>query len=195
MKQRIVIVRHGESAANAGSAATTPFSEIPLTEKGKVEAQEYSKSVNEKPDLIICSSFLRAKQTSQPLRDKFPDVPFEINNDIHEFAYLNPDLCIGTTVQERRQRVIDFWAKQDPSYQDCDSTESFAQFVARAKSFLVYVHQKEERHIIVFSHFLFMKLLELIIDNPNDSDLELMKKYPEYKETKDIKNCGTIEIP
>ncbi|KAK8858057.1 hypothetical protein M9Y10_013157 [Tritrichomonas musculus] len=193
MTKRIILVRHAQSDSNAGGVALTDFSQIPITAKGKEQAQNFASNFNEKPDLIICSPFLRTQQTSQPFRNKYSDVPFELDDNIREFSYINPDFARGTTFQQRRQRVNDYWGKLDPSFHDSESVECFSGFIERAKAFIKSLHQRKEHFIIAFTHSLFMILFELILKNPNDSDLELMKKYIHAKEERNFENCGIFD--
>lgn len=48
------LVRHGESAANAGSATTDPAT-IPLTLVGRDQAVRVAAGLLQKPDLIVVS--------------------------------------------------------------------------------------------------------------------------------------------
>lgn len=194
MQKKIYLVRHGQSDANAGGAAVTDFSEIPLTEKGKEQARNFAETFDMKPELILCSPFLRTKQTSQPFRDKYADVPFEIEPNVREFAYICPEYALGKTIQQRRQRVVEYWNRLDPSFHDSESVECFSQFVARGKAFIQSVHQKKENCIVVFTHSLYMVLIEIILQFPNNSDLELMKKFVEAKDKRFIENCSFIQI-
>lgn len=194
MKKKIFLVRHGQSDANAGGVAVTSFSEIPLTEKGKEQARNFAENFNMKPDLIICSPFLRTKQTSQPLCDKYPDTPFEIDQNVREFSYICPEYSYGKTIEQRKQRVNEYWTRLNPSFHDSESVECFSQFVERAKAFIQSVRHKKEDCIVVFSHFLFMLLIEIIQQYPNDSDLDLMKKFVKDKGERNIENCGFIQI-
>ena len=196
MPKRIIIVRHGESTANAnlGEKANIAFSDIPLSEVGQKQAQEFANTISTKPNLIVSSNFIRAIQTSEPLRNKYPDVPFEIDRDIFECSYLDPISCQGTTFEERKHRTDEFWTTSDPAYKESDNCESFSDIIKRAKSFLDRIRQSDADFVVVFSHYLFMKVVQLLLDHPNDDDAELKKKYPSYKNMKDIGNCDSIEI-
>lgn len=49
--KRLRLIRHAESAANAGLATTAPNS-IPLTENGQLQARTLADSITSAPDLI-----------------------------------------------------------------------------------------------------------------------------------------------
>ena len=102
---RVARFRHGESCANAGSATTDPAS-IQLTEKGKRQACTIGELAANPPSIIICSPYLRAKETAAPTLRRFPSTPWEIW-PIQEFTYLAQDRCAGTSpaVRTRKHRV------------------------------------------------------------------------------------------
>lgn len=94
--RQVRLIRHGESAANAGEASPG-HATIPLTPKGVEQAYSVANSVTGAPDLIVASPFSRARATAMAAVAKFPDVPYEIW-PIHEFTYLEPTRCVNTTV-------------------------------------------------------------------------------------------------
>jgi broad specificity phosphatase PhoE len=57
------LIRHSESAANAGLATTAPDS-IPLTETGQLQARTLAESFMSAPDLIISSPLERTIATT-----------------------------------------------------------------------------------------------------------------------------------
>ena len=73
---KIILVRHGQSVTNAGGKAADQVSN-PLTELGRAQSREFADRLECKPTLFITSPFLRTQQTSEPLRQRFPDVPVE----------------------------------------------------------------------------------------------------------------------
>lgn len=87
MTKTVYLVRHGQSAANAG-IATTCNCTIPLTELGKAQAQWLASHLP-KPDLICASDMTRAIETSIPTREKWPTIPFKILREVREFDYLD----------------------------------------------------------------------------------------------------------
>lgn len=82
------LIRHAQSAANAGLATTAPDS-IPLTELGRTQAQILADHIASPPDLIISSPFERAIHTALALANRYPPVPLEIWA-VEEFTYLSP---------------------------------------------------------------------------------------------------------
>jgi broad specificity phosphatase PhoE len=91
MDKKILLIRHAESAANAGLATVSPDS-IPLTEKGIEQARLLANFLADAPALIVVSPFLRARQTAAPLIERFLNAEVE-NWEVQEFTYLSKTRC------------------------------------------------------------------------------------------------------
>jgi broad specificity phosphatase PhoE len=81
---RLILVRHGESEGNRDRRFTTS-PEVELTEIGRQQAHDVARRIKKRfqPELIISSSFLRARQTSAIIAAEL-NLPIEIVEDIHE---------------------------------------------------------------------------------------------------------------
>jgi len=66
----VQLVRHCESLANAGQVTTDP-AEIPLTAAGLEQAEALGSSFTASPTTVICSPFLRARETAEPVARRF----------------------------------------------------------------------------------------------------------------------------
>jgi len=146
----IHFIRHAESQANAGQA-TFDNKTIALTEKGKQQAEALVSKIGEKPDLIICSKFMRTQQTAAPLSNKFPQTPVKIL-PLHEFTYLSPATCAGTTVYRRQTWACDYWDACSPIFTHGEGAESFIQFTERIDQSLQCLEMCEYNNIAVFTH-------------------------------------------
>lgn len=120
--KRVRLIRHGESAANAGQASRDHES-IPLTPRGLQQAITVARSFTEAPELIVVSPFARAQSTAQETATVFPTVAFE-TWPIQEFTYLEPARCVDTAVAQRREWVETYWMRAAPDYSDGDGAES-----------------------------------------------------------------------
>jgi 2,3-bisphosphoglycerate-dependent phosphoglycerate mutase len=129
--QTVWLIRHGESEANAGLPTSHPMT-IELTAKGHQQAKEIASAFVTAPSLIVTSPYLRARQTTQPTRDRFPDVPF-VEWEVQEFTYLAPIRYLGTTTNERRPIVEVYWQNRDPFVVDGEGAESFSDMLIRVK--------------------------------------------------------------
>jgi probable phosphoglycerate mutase len=153
----VLLIRHAESQANVGRT-TSNAEAIELTEAGLAQAQELAERINQKPELIVTSPYIRTLHTAQPLLDKFSDVKHE-QWHVHEFTYLSPAKCRNTTMEERIPWAIEYWERNDPDYRDGDGVESFADFIKRICQIQSQLSQRPEQFIIVFSHFQFINAI------------------------------------
>lgn len=193
---KVRLIRHGESQANAGFATDDPAT-IPLTPKGWEQARAIAESFESAPDLIICSPFLRAQQTAAPTIERFPGVPVE-TWDIQEFTYLDPARCAGTTVEQRRVWVAEYWNRRDPHYRDDGwdlpqewkpRCEPFSALKRRATEFVNKLEKSSARDIVVFGHGQFFTATRLEMLRPHtpiksyaaavNDLLQLMRHFPD----------------
>lgn len=68
--RQVRLIRHGESAANAGEASLD-HATIPLTPKGVAQAYLVACSFRSAPNLIVASPFSRAASTAMATVAKF----------------------------------------------------------------------------------------------------------------------------
>lgn len=187
---KILLIRHAESEANAGLKTSDPAA-IPLTEKGKSQAIKLAGQFNEAPDLIIITSYLRTRQTAQPLIDKFPSVPVEVW-PLHEFTFLSPLACQNTSVQDRLPMVKDYWSRCDPFFIHGEGAESFDQFSTRVKE--VWEKLKDLRHssITIFTHGQVMRFLKQYLEEGDLHIGDAMQHLEKNKLTRPIQNAEMI---
>jgi probable phosphoglycerate mutase len=168
-------VRHGESLANAGGVTNEPAG-IPLTDRGRAEAQAFADALHIPPDLFVSSPYARARDTAAPSAARYPHVPLEVW-PVHEIASLAIARCVNTSSLQRLPWVEDHWDAADPMRCDGEGAESYAEFVTRVRAALAQlaaldlVHQSKRgpapecgtkqdvsarAEVIVFSHGQFM---------------------------------------
>ena len=190
--KNVRLVRHGESAANAG-AATLNHASIPLTKKGIEQAKRVAQSVGSAPELIIASPFSRARTTADATIFVFPDAPFE-TWPTEEFTYLDPTRCVNTTVGQRKAWVDQYWANADPSYIEGEGAESFLEFVGRARSFLGRLAAHPAQDILVFSHGQFLNTVVWLIERkPLQVDARAMIEWRSHEIDNHVPNgCGYV---
>lgn len=191
--QKVFLIRHAQSLANMGQRTSDPQHNA-LTEEGAKQAQKLASSFLEKPELIVYSSYERTYLTAKPLILKYPDVPTEQWNNIHEFTYLNHDHCSNTTPQERLPLVISYWNKLDPNYSDGGNAESFSQMLVRIKTMLKNLKERKENFIVIFTHGQFIETTKIVLGYPEATDEQIMKIFNERKRGKTIENCQITQI-
>ncbi|HEY1994052.1 MAG TPA: histidine phosphatase family protein [Edaphobacter sp.] len=190
---KIILVRHGQSVTNAGGRAADQVSN-PLTELGRAQSREFAERLDCKPTLFITSPFLRAQQTSEPLRKRFPNVPVE-EWPIQEFSFLNPVLYEGTSEADRESHVLAYWQREDPAYIHGAEAESFTLFLGRAREAIRRLPARDPGGcIVVFTHGFFMQAIRLVLLFPNATDADLMANFQRFHLLNLIENIGSLEF-
>jgi broad specificity phosphatase PhoE len=191
--KNVRLIRHGESAANAGQP-TKDHASIPLTAKGLEQAHRVARSFTSAPGLIIASPFLRAQATAQVMAALYPAVEFE-TWPIQEYTYLAPARCIDTTLAQRRGWVEAYWQRSDPAFSDGEGAESFLDLVARARSLLDRLAQNQANDVVVFSHGQFINTVAWLLDcEPKEIDGRAMRDWREYEIANHVENGKGFSI-
>ena len=188
--KEILWIRHGQSVGNAGMP-TENRSSFPLSPIGVEQAKALPELLPFVPDLIVSSPFRRAWETAAPTTARYPSVPMEIWPEVHEFTYLSPATCVGTTSEDRRPRVKAYWAALDPDYRDGGDAETFRDVMGRAELAIEHLSNRWEQHIILFSHEQFIKCVQLALRVPDMSVEEKMRSFPDLPP---IRNCEMIPL-
>ncbi len=187
---RILVVRHGESAANAGARTDDPAL-IPLTELGASQARFVADMISARPSLIVVSCFLRTIQTATPLIERYPGVPVE-SWPVEEFTYLDVGACRGTTYAEREALRDTYWSRCDPFWTDGPGCESFACFIARVRALEHALSARDaEGAVVVFTHGLLIQaLLWLQHPVPESMSRAAMQDFDRFRRSVPVSNCA-----
>ncbi|HAU29941.1 MAG TPA: histidine phosphatase family protein [Rhodospirillaceae bacterium] len=183
-------IRHGQSVANAGGVSSDAAS-IPLTELGHAQARAVSaRLAATAPDLVICSPFSRARQTAEPTLALLPDVPVE-TWPIEEFTLL-AERWGGSTMEDRKPWVREYWQKADPDYVDGEGAESFAAFIGRIRTTMEKLETlPSEKTILAFGHCqFFLALRWLITQGIDDITPDAMQAFYAYYKHDPIPNAS-----
>jgi len=184
----VVFIRHAESFANAGLPSGGGFADIPITPVGEAQARIVADALNERPSLIVHSSFVRTQQTATPTIARHQAVPVE-TWPVHEFTNLDPARWDGTHPADRIPHVRNFWQRCDPTYCDGETAESFADFILRARETLSSLErQPNEALIYVFTHGFFLNAVRSLILHPELDDAERMRQFVSWFAAKPILN-------
>jgi 2,3-bisphosphoglycerate-dependent phosphoglycerate mutase len=190
---RILLVRHGQSVANAGGK-TADNATNPLTELGRAQSKNFAERLDCKPTLLVTSPFERAQQTAEPLRQRFPNVPVE-EWPIQEFNFLDPSRQANTSEVDREPFAATYWQRDDPAYIDGPGAESFTLFLDRARE---AIHRLVSRTaggcIVIFTHGYFMQAFRLVLLFPNATDAELMSNFLRFHLVNLIQNTDSLEF-
>lgn len=194
---RLHLFRHGESAANAGLVTSQPDA-IPLTARGEQQVYDLAANLPFRPDLILCSPFLRARQSAEPCCARFASVPLLIR-PIQEFTYLAPARCQHSDAAQRRPWVEAYWQQADPHYVDGDGAESFIALLTRVRGLLLELQHSDAERVALFGHGQFMQALRWHLDHavplhaehwqPERIGHEQMRVFRHYDLTHPIANA------
>ncbi len=190
---RVILVRHGESLTNAGGKAADHISN-PLTDLGHAQARDFAERLPCNPTLLVVSPFLRAQQTAEPLRERFPNVPVE-EWPIQEFTFLGPARHRGTSEEDRHPYVLAYWQRQDHAFIDGSGAESFTQFFDRAREAIRRLEGTAPGGcIVLFTHGFFMQAFRLVLLFPDATDAELMANFQRFHFVNLIQNVDSLEF-
>ncbi|HEX8071559.1 MAG TPA: histidine phosphatase family protein [Pyrinomonadaceae bacterium] len=191
--REVWLIRHGESAGNAGAATSAPAS-IPLTDRGRAQARRVAACVTRRPDLLASSPYLRARLTAAPLRARYPDVPYQ-EWAVQEFTYLAPARCRDTTFDERKPLVAAYWARGEPHHCDGAGAESFAAFCARVRAAAERLARGDYEFAVLFSHGQFIRaLLWLLLSEPGEIGGEAMRAFHAFLQAVPMPNAALLQL-
>ncbi|QMT30578.1 histidine phosphatase family protein [Alysiella filiformis] len=156
MKQ-IYLIRHAQSAANAGKTSDTVThtnAKIPITELGQQQAEQLSiwlRQNIENVHEIFVSPYLRTQQTAAPYVQAIHMQPTILPN-LHEFNYLSFANIQGKTFQDVKTQSEHYWALNDVDFRDGDDCDSFASFFQQISDVRRYFSAKDDGVYVVFGH-------------------------------------------
>lgn len=191
----IWLIRHGQSTANAGSTTTT-IADAPLTEAGRAQADEVSRSFPRPPGLIITSPYVRAQQSAACACALYPDAAFETWDSFREFAAIGDEKYKGTTVTERIPMMREYWERRDPHHVDGPGAESFLAMCERVSDTLARLAATCAAHdfVAVFTHERVMQMARLLL-SPSEMDaVEMLESFPVIVEKSRIPNGGVVRL-
>ena len=190
---RVLLVRHGQSLANAGGIPADHITN-PLTELGHEQAKSFAESFPSEPTLFLVSPFVRARQTSVPLVRRFPAIPVE-EWPIHEFHYLAPERHNGTSEEQQVPHMDTYWQRGDPTYFDGPGAESFTAFMGRTRDAMKRLARLNTGGcIVMFTHGFVMQAFRLLSLFPAATDHQLMSNFRRFHFVNFIDNIASIEF-
>jgi len=191
--RHVVLVRHGESEANAG-AATDDAVSCGLTARGQRQARAVAAWLEPAPDLIVVSSYLRARETAQETCQRFPGARVE-EWPVHEFHYLGSDAYRGTSARQRRPARDDYWRALDPERVCEPGAESFAAFLSRVRAVRERLESAPEPRIVVFGHKKFIHaLLWSWTERHPAADADAMARFRAYDRAERLPNGAAVDV-
>lgn len=156
--KKIYFVRHGESHANA-SGLMIPEQETFLTELGHKQASYMGERARKiKLDVIVASTYIRAIQTAQYIKDA-TNLPIETSDLFIERRY--PSGFDGLTlehpdVQKMMHSMEKRFGHDDGNHSD---EETFEEIKARTVKAFEYLQNRPEENILVVTHGIFLRMV------------------------------------
>lgn len=80
---RLILLRHGESAANVAKVLDTRLPGLPLTPRGEAQAEAFAAGLTRAPRVVFSSAALRAQQTARRI-GSVAGVPAAVLDGMHE---------------------------------------------------------------------------------------------------------------
>jgi probable phosphoglycerate mutase len=191
--KEIWLIRHGESESNAG-LPTFDTAQIVLTPRGHAQAECVAAAFTRPPALIVSSPYLRARQSTRPVIERFPDARLE-EWPVHEYTYLSLASRHNTTRQSRTPLIEAYWDRCDPYYLDGDGAEPFVALVARAGQVLERIKCLDDQFVAIFSHGHFMRaLLWVLLARPVEIDANAMRRCRSFTSGFSVPNASIMKM-
>jgi broad specificity phosphatase PhoE len=191
--RQLRLVRHAESASNAGLPTDSPTSN-PITERGLAQAWRFANSWKlGPPQLIVTSPFIRTKLTAEPFLTKYPEVP-HVEWLVHEWGQLDHTRYQGTTYTERHPHVLAHWERNDPYFRDGENAETLVELFGRVRDLLHNVASRTETLTVVFTHGFFIRAVLWWLHGNDYDTSEGMAHFRKFAESVDIPNVATLPL-
>lgn len=186
------LVRHGQSASNAGLPAAGN-ADVPLTALGIEQSRALAGRLGRAPDLLVVSPFLRARATGEEILRRWPATPLA-TWPIHELTYLSPARCSGTTAATRQPMIEAYWRRCDPHHLDGADAESFAAFVARLEAFHERLLALDRGFVVAVGHGQFFKAYLFGLTQGFAVSAEWMARYRANEVGSPMANGEVVEL-
>ena len=130
---------------------------IPLSDKGKLQAQLVADTLAINPSQVLVSELIRTQQTAQPYCDSH-SIRYQINpllNEIHAVSY---ELIEGMLGQQRRQIAQQYWSEGDVHKRMGNHADTFTEFRDRVDGFIDEM-PKLVNNTVIFGHGIWFGML------------------------------------
>jgi broad specificity phosphatase PhoE len=187
----IWLIRHGQSAANAGLATEHPKT-IPLTPLGQAQSEKIAQQIPRQPDWIAISPFQRTADSAAPCIARFPNVQV-LTWPIQELTYLSPARCRNTCAADRQEWGQAYWAAANPQAVDGEGAESFIEFMARVQQFGRLLLETPGFGL-VYGHGMFLKAFLIGLVQGFEATPSFMQTFRQLESAQPLKNGQIITV-
>jgi broad specificity phosphatase PhoE len=185
------LVRHGQSAANAG-LATSDNALIPLTPLGEQQALWMAEALGVAAPQVIVSSYLRAQQTAAPFCAQ-QGLSAQVQALLHEFVTLDPASVAGSTNVQRAPLVQAYWDACDPDLRHGPGAETFRELSERVAA-VEDTLPALAPDTVVFGHGLWFALLIWRQLGFTQVDTATMRAFRQFQLALPMPNCAVYHL-
>jgi probable phosphoglycerate mutase len=205
---RLWVVRHGESAGNvardaAYAAGVTHIEiterdvEVPLSERGVQQGVALGRwfaalPTTERPEVVLCSPFLRARSTAELIRDNGGlarrEERFVIDERLREREFGILDRLTSVGIEKFHPQQAEFKRVLGKFYHRPPGGESWSDVILRLRSALdtLSLHYPMRR-VLVVAHEVVVMCFRYLLEDLDEARLMAIDKAG------DVANCGVTE--
>lgn len=187
----IIFVRHAESVANAGGV-TMPHAAIPLSERGKLQAEALAATLPAESAVVLVSEMVRTHQTAAPYCARINVMPQQYAS-LNEFSVIDADLIAGMDGPQRRLLVRDYWDNLDPNRRWGEKADTFAEFQTRVRNFINELDKLPESAVI-FGHGIWLGMLHWLLLGHQSHDIDGMRTFRRFQLALPMPNCAAFHL-
>lgn len=178
-QRSVLFVRHTQSTANAGGP-TMAHEAIPLSQAGKLQAEELSALLPEAPSQIWVSPFLRALDTAAPYCARVEKAANTLA-DLREFDAIDPALLQGMMGAERRPIADAYWGRGDADERMGARAETFREFESRVDAVRRHQLPRFADGAVIFGHGQWIAMLMWRMMDFGIANGQGMKSFRRYQ--------------
>lgn len=205
--ERLWIVRHGQSAGNVAREQAMAFNEdrisitqrdvdVPLSPLGQEQAIALGRwfaqgQADDRPDVLLCSPYVRARQTAQLFRDAGGARAEEAicgDERLREKEFGILDGLTTTGILHLQPEQAEYRRLLGKFYHRPPGGESWCDVILRLRSLMdtISLHYSGRR-VMIFAHQVVVLCLRTIIENLDEATILNIDREG------DVANCGVTE--
>ncbi|TPX50772.1 hypothetical protein SeLEV6574_g00719 [Synchytrium endobioticum] len=187
--KRIYLCRHGETAANYKRLLQGKGIDLPLNDRGTVQARSLAERLrNEKVDFIGTSHLKRAKQTAQIIHQHHPRAAWLENEDLAEISWGSWD---GTDTSEI-ETLIQKWDRGDFEAAAPQGESPFAVEIRSVSLLYDLIYSRSENNLVFVLHG---RLLRIILSSLLNRNLSKMDSFRHHNCNINILDIEILDTP
>ena len=161
----IYFIRHARAVGNKNHILNGNRLDVPLTKKGRKQAQELVKFIKQRPDVILSSPLKRARQTAYYFEKKYK-LKAQIIKDLEEQDFGEWSGKDATKVKKIYPQNFFSYPNNEKSnfIISCPNGESYSSLKKRAKKVLDFIKKNFKNKVVfAFCHgVLILAMIEIV---------------------------------